>query len=96
VSNATLTHLPQLTSLEHLSLSYCRQVTDEGIRGGVLQRMTHLKQLGIRGLKAVTDGSLDDLVKFGHLAHITIRETKISADGVARMKAAMPDTVVFK
>ena len=40
--------------------------------------------------------SLDDLVRFQHLAHLGIRETKISADGVARLRQALPKTVVFK
>jgi hypothetical protein len=96
ISDKTLPHLSQLTTVENLALSYCRGVTDEGIRSGTLQKMTNLKQLGLRGTKLVTDASLDDLVKFGHLEHITIRETKISPDGVEKMKAAMPKTVVFK
>jgi len=85
-----------LTGVENLAMSYCTGVTDKGIQSGVLQKMTHLKQLGLRGMKQVTDASLDDLVKFGHLDHITIRETKISPEGVESMKKAMPKTVVFK
>jgi len=96
ISDKTLTHLSQLTSVENLALSYCTGVTDKGIQSGILQKMTHLKQLGLRGMKQVTDASLDDLVKFGHLDHITIRETKISLEGVESMKKAMPKTVVFK
>lgn len=96
LNDETLIHLPQLTSVEDLALSYCRNVTDRGMQSGTLQGMTHLKRLGLRGMQQVTDASLDDLVKLGHLEHLTIRETKISADGVARMKQAMPKTVVFK
>mgnify|MGYP005850617887 CR=1 FL=1 len=96
LSDATLTHLKQLDTLGTLGISYCPAVTDAGIRGGTLQGMTHLKRLNLRGLKQVTDATLDDLVRFGHLEHITIRETKISPAGVERMKKAMPNTVVFK
>lgn len=96
INDATLPHLSQLVSLERLALSYCRGITDQGIRSGTLQKMSHLKELGLRGAKLVTDDSLDDLVKFGHLGHITIRETKISPAGVERMKRAMPQTTVFK
>lgn len=96
LNDDTLAHLTQLTTLENLGLSYCRGVTDRGIRSGTLQSMTHLKLLAIRGTTLVTDASLDDLAKFGHLEHLTIRETKISGDGVERLKQAMPKTVVFK
>jgi hypothetical protein len=91
-----LSYLPQLTSLEELWLAYCRGITDRGLRNGTLQTMTHLRQLNLRGLQQVTDASLDDLVRFQHLAHLGIRETKISGDGVARLKQALPKTVVFK
>lgn len=96
LSDETLKHLPQLSSLENLWLEYCGLVTDKGIQSGVLQSMTHLKELRIRGMTKVTDASLDDLVKFGHLKLISIREDKISPAGVERMKKAMPNTVVFK
>jgi hypothetical protein len=96
ISDETLKDLPQLVSLENLWLEYCALVTDKGIQGGILQSMTHLKELRIRGMTQVTDASLDDLVKFGHLKQISIRENKISPEGVERMKAAMPNTNVFK
>lgn len=96
ISDKTLPHLTQLTSVENLGLSYCRGVTDEGIGSGVLQGMKHLKQLRLRGMKQVTDASLEDLLRFGHLEHINIRETKTSPETVARMKKEMPKTDVFK
>lgn len=94
--NETLTHLPQLSSLENLYLGYSTGVTDQGIRSGTLQSMTHLKELRIRGMKKITDEALDDLVRFSHLEDLNIRETGISAAGVERMKRDMPKTVVFK
>jgi len=96
INDKTLTHLTHLTTLDTLGISYCPGVTDLGVRRGTLQGMTHLKRLNLRGLKQITDAGLDELVKFGHLDHITIRETKISTDGVERMKKALPKTVVFK
>ena len=96
IRDTSLTHLTPLTTLDTLGISYCVAVTDKGIRSGILQKMTHLKRLNLRGLKQITDAALEDLVRFDHLAHIGIRETKISADGVERMKKAMPKTVVFK
>lgn len=96
LNDETLAHLTQLMTLERLSLSYCRGITDRGLRSGTLQSMKHLKQLGLRGLNQVTDATLDELAEFRHLEHLTIRETKISADGVTRLKQALPKTVVFK
>ena len=96
ISDKTLHHLLQLTSLESLALNQCRGVTDVGVQSGTFQKMTHLKALGLRGLASVTDASVDDLVKLSHLEHINVRSTKVSLDGVERMKRAMPKTIVFK
>jgi hypothetical protein len=71
-------------------------VTDAGIRAGVLQKMTHLQSLELRGLTQVTDASLEALCQFGHLKNIGIREAKISWESVDKMRATMPDTKVFK
>lgn len=92
----TLQSLPQLTTLEQLFLENCVKITDAGIHTGILQGMTQLTELRLRGLKQVTDASLDDLVKFGHLRTISVRSAGISWDGVDRMKKAMPNTFVFK
>ncbi|NBV21232.1 MAG: hypothetical protein EBS05_04825 [Proteobacteria bacterium] len=96
IRDETLLHVLPLTSLENLWLEYCIGVTDQGIHSGALQKMTHLKQLRLRGMKKVTDATLDDLMKFGHLGNLTIRETGISWESVDRIKQAMPKTVVFK
>lgn len=94
--NETLTHLLPLSTVTDLGISYNTGITDAGLRSGALQRMTHLKRLNLRGEKQITDASLDDISQMKHLEHITIRETKISAEGVARLNRAMPKTVVFK
>jgi len=92
----TIRHLPQLRTLKKLFLEYCEKLTDAGIRTGVLQGMTHLEELRLRGMKKVTDASLDDLVKFGHLKTISVRSVGITNDGVERMKKGMPETHVFR
>ena len=96
LSDATISELPQLNTLEELVIAYCRGVTDQGIRSGILQGMRGLKKLELRGLTQVTDASLDDLVKFGHLTNLGIRETKTSPQAVEKMTSAMPMTAVFK
>lgn len=96
ISDATLDRLLTLTTIESLRLSNCQGVTNQGLQSGTLQEMTHLKSLNLRGLKAVNDESISSLVKMSYLRHINIRQTKISQEGVEKMKAAMPGTDVFK
>lgn len=96
LTDETLEHLPQLTSVTDLRLAYCRQITDRGLNSGVLQKMTHVKRLNLRGLKQVTDAALSDLEQFRHLDHIGLRETSVSVKGITRLKTALPQTDVFK
>ena len=78
------------------SIAYCTAVTDEGLRPEILQKMKHLQFLELRGLTSITDASLEALCQFGHLKQIGIREDKISWESVDKMRAAMPNTKVFK
>lgn len=96
LDDETIRHLPRLTTLEKLFLEYDEKLTDAGIRSGILQGMKHLQELRLRGMKKVTDASLDDLVKFGHLKTISVRSVGISNNGVERMKKEMPETHVFR
>jgi hypothetical protein len=96
LSNTSLQNLEALRTLEQLSIAYCTSVTDEGLRLGILQKMTHLQFLELRGLTGVTDASLESLCQFGHLKLIGIREDKISWESVDKLRAAMPNTKVFK
>jgi hypothetical protein len=96
LSDASLSRLPALDTLEELSLAYCVSVSDGGIRSGILQKMTHLQMLELRGLTKVTDASLEELSQFGHLKLIGIREANVSWQSVDQMRAAMPATKVFK
>jgi hypothetical protein len=96
LADDTIRHLPQLGTVKKLFLEYCEKLTDTGIRTGVLQGMNHLEELRLRGMQKVTDASLDDLVKFGHLKTISVRSVGITNDGVERMKKGMPETHVFR
>lgn len=96
LDDSMLETLRPLTTVADLRLAYCRNITDHGLRSGVLQQMKHVRRLNLRGLKQVTDASLGELRKFTHLEHIGLRETSVSVDGVAKLKAALPQTDVFK
>lgn len=95
LTNAALSDLVGLTTLEKLYLSYCPGITDEGIGLDVLQGMQHLRELRLRGLK-VTDSSVVALGKMTFLKKLSVRGTGVTWDGVAKLKVAMPDTYVFK
>lgn len=96
VSDETLKDVARLTQVEEIRLSYCLGVTDRGIQSGTLQSMPNLKRLAFRGVKAITDASIDDLAKIKGLEHINIRGNGLSASGVARLKEAMPQTAIFR
>lgn len=96
VRDETLKDLATLTNVEDIRLSYCIGITDRGIQSGTLQDMANLKQLALRGLKHVTDASVDDLLKLKQLEHLNIRQNGISADGCERLKQGLPKTVVFR
>lgn len=96
VRDETLHELKQLDEVEEIRLSYCLGITDRGIRSGTLQSMPNLKRLAFRGLKQITDESLDDLARIKSLEHINIRGNGLTADGVERLKRALPQTVVFR
>lgn len=96
LEDATLPELAALTKIGDLRLAYCRRITDHGIRKGVLQELPQLRRLNLRGLKQVTDAALDDLVRFTALEYLGLRETGVTADGIARLKQALPHAEVFK
>lgn len=96
LDDETIRHLPQLVSVTELDLQHCPKITDTGIRSGVLQGMTQLKRLNFRDQKQITDASLADLARFGHLESIGIRAVGITTAGVERLKKEMPNTFVFR
>lgn len=96
VDDAALDRLQQLSTVVDLRLAYCRGITDIGVQSGVLQRMRHVKRLNLRGLKQITDASVDDLAKFEHLDHLGLRETTVGSAGITHLKSALPNTEIFK
>lgn len=96
LTDDTLNHLPQLSTVTDLRLAYCRQITDRALQRGLIQQMTQVKRLNLRGLKQVTDASLNELAQLSHLDHLGLRETSVTLPGVARLKQTLPKTEVFK
>lgn len=96
LSNASLSQLATLNTVEDLGIAYNISIDDAGIQSGLLQSMKQLHFLELRGISQLTEASLAALSQFGHLKQIGIREDKISWESVDKMRAAMPNTKVFK
>lgn len=84
ITNAGLKHLSNMKQLLWLDLGGL-DINDEGIEN--LGKMEQLYRLGIEKTK-VTDASVDIIIKnFPNLESLDVRETLISAAGVARLEA---------
>ncbi len=66
-------------------------VTDSDIK--VIVSLNHLQRLSLRGMP-VTDEAVDQLARFRSLKHLDVRETRISEQGLSRLKAALPSCEV--
>jgi len=96
IGDETIRHLADLVRVTDLDLQHCEKITDAGIRSGALQGIQQLKKLNFRGQRKITDASLDDLAKFGHLESLGVRSVGITNAGVERLKQEMPKTFVFR
>lgn len=73
-----------------LSLRFCEDITDEGVQH--LSKLNALESLDLEACKGVTDAAVPALMKLKSLRELDISRTSITADGVARLKAALPNT----
>lgn len=87
VSNAGLAHLAGFANLRHLSLSGCT-VTDAGLKH--LSRLDRLRSLELSETR-VTDEGLKHLADLNELRLLFIgRSARVTAEGVARLRKALP------
>ena len=91
ITDAGLRHLEGLTRLEHLTLNQT-QIGDAGVEH--LKGLKQLKELGL-GQTRVSDASLEHLTGFQHLVRLELQRTKVSAEGVRKVKRALPRCDVF-
>jgi len=80
-----LAYFKGLTSLQHLDLSLCEQVTDAGLAH--LKGLTSLQHLDLDGCEQVTDAGLAHLKGLTSLQHLHLGECKRVTDaGLAHLK----------
>ena len=78
-----LASLSSLQSLEHLNLSHCLQITDEGMLS--VGRMANLKKLDLTDTK-ISDDGLKYLKGLEHLEMIILANTRVTDAGVRQLK----------
>ncbi|MFN3169007.1 MAG: c-type cytochrome domain-containing protein [Phycisphaeraceae bacterium] len=83
--------LPAMPKLTKLNLKDTA-ITDEGV--AALPDLPALKWLNLFGT-AITDKSLDALADYTALDKLYLTGTKVTAQGVAKLREALPDTEVF-
>ena len=91
VHNADLAVLVKLSNLRRLRLGYAGNVDD-----GAISTLTNLLEIEELHLPAtnIGDATLDAMQKIATLRKLTVGETKVTAEGIARFRAARPDCEV--
>lgn len=90
VSDSGVAALAECPSLFAVDLSRTR-VTDEAIED--LARLPELKSLRLFGA-SITDGAIESLSEMKYLAELYLNDTRVTPEGLARLKAALPETEV--
>jgi hypothetical protein len=85
---AALERFPNLTRL-HLNRT---SITDAGLTH--LTRLSHLEYLNLYGTK-ITDTGLTPLAKLPNLRALYIWQTGVTTQGIDRLKASLPQLVVY-
>jgi eukaryotic-like serine/threonine-protein kinase len=85
LTDAGLTHLKSLTSLQSLDLAHCRQVTDAGLAH--LKDLTSLQSLNLSSCRQVTSIGLAHLKSLTSLQSLNLAHCRQVTDtGLARLK----------
>jgi serine/threonine protein kinase len=87
ISDADLKYLNHAQSLVRLELSGTK-VTDAGVKN--FAKLSQLRRLDLSNT-AITDKSIDSLAQMKHLRSLFISSTRLSADGLSRLKKALPE-----
>lgn len=66
-------------------------VTDNDL--GVIAGLTHVQRLTLRGMP-ISDAAIKQLARLKNLKRLDVRETQFSAEGLSRLKEAMPSCEV--
>ena len=88
VTDKGLVHLGKLSSLESLCLDETR-ISDEGMSN--LKGLVQLEVLHLRSRLPVSDTSIPVIVRFEKLRELKVQGTKITPEGLERLKRKLPD-----
>jgi WD40 repeat protein len=92
VTNGGLKHLRGMTKLRTLELNHLKGVTDEGL--AELSVLSNLNRLSLPGT-GVSDAGLAHLCRIKTLTSVYLNRTKVTAEGVKRLKASLPSCRVM-
>jgi hypothetical protein len=87
MTDAELALFKDLSKIKYLSLNGNR-ITDKGL--AIVKAMPELNQLDIGGNPEITDAGLEHLYALKNLANLSAGGTKVSADGMKKLAAALP------
>jgi F-box and leucine-rich repeat protein 14 len=87
ITDAGVAHFKRLVQLEHLDL-FGHDVSDASV--GILNAMTELQTLALSG-HGFTDAGLEGLARLPKLRELRLFETAVSTNGIARVKARLPE-----
>ena len=87
-----LVHIGKITTLKKLQLME-NQITNDGLKH--LAGLAKLTHLDLRWNKQLDDGCVKHLAALKSLEELNVFQTKISADGVKRIEAALPQCKVI-
>lgn len=90
ISDRSLTSVGRMSRLTRLDLRHT-MVTDSGIRQ--LARLPELRSLNLCGT-AVSDAAVEQLARIKGLRALYLFDTQVSEQGEARLRAALPETVI--
>lgn len=91
ITDAGLAHLKSQKALTRLHLEKTK-VTDEGLKQ--LTGLTNLEYLNVYGT-AVTDAAVDLLTSLSNLKKVYIWQSKVTVNGVRKLKASLPEAQVI-
>ncbi|MCC9608255.1 protein kinase [Blastopirellula sp. JC732] len=92
VTNAGLESIGQAKNLRELNLSHCYKVSDDGMPH--LIPLAGLNHLGLV-YTPISDAAIPHLIQLNGLRTLNVSRTKITAEGAAKLQAALPLCVVF-
>jgi hypothetical protein len=90
VTDKALASIGDIMSLNALTLMYTN-VTDKGLL--VLKGLKQLRELSLSG--EISDAGLDNLTGLNALETLTLLDTKVTAEGKARLKKSLPKLTIL-